>query len=176
MSIVARLCERLTKRMTPRRIDRDDGDYLLRYFLFGGPRDAHPGDANQLQPGPAWARRLPFAPYLHHFLRSDAKTHLHNHPWKWGFSIILSGGYRELRWEDGENGPVYSAKNCRAGAVNVIHHDTFHRVDLLPGGETWTLFIAGPRVADWGFRDFAGRYTPHAVFNARGKNGAEVRS
>lgn len=35
--------------------------------------------------------------YLHHFHSSDQGDELHNHPWSWGLSLVLSGGYSEER-------------------------------------------------------------------------------
>lgn len=35
--------------------------------------------------------------YLHHFHSSDQGDELHNHPWSWGLSFVLAGGYYEER-------------------------------------------------------------------------------
>ncbi len=108
-------------------------------------------------------RQLP-AVYLHYFFRGDTDRELHNHPWEWAVSLILSGGYVEERYD----GPLdlveprrVRARTLRPGAVNFIRHDTYHRVQLV-NGPTWSLFIAGPRVRqtrgeDWGFVDVHSR-------------------
>jgi hypothetical protein len=104
-------------------------------------------------------RRLP-AVYLHYFFRGDLDRELHNHPWGYGVSLILSGGYVEERY-DGPLDQIAPSKvrtrTLRPGSVNIIRHDTYHRVRMI-NGTTWSLFFAGPRVAatrgeDWGFID-----------------------
>lgn len=35
--------------------------------------------------------------YLHHFHSSDQGDELHSHPWSWGLSLVLAGGYVEER-------------------------------------------------------------------------------
>jgi hypothetical protein len=52
--------------------------YLTRCYLFGKDR--------------AWGNV-----YLHHFHSSDQGDELHNHPWVWGLSLVLAGGYSEER-------------------------------------------------------------------------------
>jgi hypothetical protein len=115
--------------------------YLTRCYLFGKDRN--------------WGNI-----YLHHFHSSDQGLELHNHPWKWGFSIVLSGGYVEERCTDFHH-YIFKPKRLnievrkiKAGKFNLIKHTHYHRVDL--NDETkgaWTLFFAGPRVSSWGFLD-----------------------
>lgn len=80
--------------------------------------------------------------YLHRFVASDPAGSLHDHPWNWARSLILSGWYLE---------------ETRAGArrvrwYNRLTGDTFHRV-VLPAGcrEVWTLFFHGRYRKSWGF-------------------------
>lgn len=105
-----------------------------------------------------------FSVYLHHFHRPDGDRHLHNHPWAWAASLLLSGEYDEERLDvDG----VLSCKLWRASGFtddgryhfstkklvrwfNTITSTDYHAVTRLHG-DVWTLFIAGPRVQDWGF-------------------------
>jgi hypothetical protein len=137
--------------------------YLTRCYLFGKDR--------------TWGNI-----YLHHFHASDQGLELHNHPWEWGYSFVLSGGYLEERINDPcqiqyvNNKIVYShAKNCEAGrgrceppicfmkierrlvkprSFNMIRSTNFHRVDLLDEkAGAWTLFFTGPRAKSWGFID-----------------------
>ncbi len=100
--------------------------------------------------------------YLHHFRSSDQGDQLHNHPWAWGLSIVLFGGYSEERasnpvtWEtNGIPSPVpIERRNIRPGRINVIRPTDFHRVDLYNEEKgAWTLFFAGPRIKSWGFLD-----------------------
>ena len=83
---------------------------------------------------------------LHRFHRADEDVEHHNHPWRWGVSLILRGGYVE----EHATGVRHT---YRPGNINVIWHHTFHRVERLLATPTWTLFVAGPLVSTWGFLD-----------------------
>ncbi len=129
--------------------------------------------------------------YLHHMHAPDADECLHDHPWPWGLSFILLGGYREERLEETPAGliPWYIEPRWRrAPALNVLHGTTFHRIS---GLEKWsirhpkqtanardvcgvfTLFLAGPRRASkpWGYlvpgRGFVPQRERHAETGAR---------
>lgn len=121
----------LTDRLPARAIDGHNGElYLERYFLF---------------------RFLGVTAYLHHFVASDPDRGLHDHPWGWSASLVLAGGYREIRRE--------GSRFLRPGRINVIRGHDFHRV-ILPGGiDAWTLFIHGKRTKGWGFLR-EGKYHP----------------
>ena len=117
--------------------------YLTRYYLFG--------------------KRSEWNVFVHCFHSSDQGDELHNHPWKWAVSLILSGGYsEEFRVSEEELfgfGGEFSRTNFtvfrrekRPGDLNLITSKSFHRVDL-PRGEAWTLFVVGPRCQEWGFWD-----------------------
>lgn len=109
--------------------------YLTRCYLFGKDR--------------AWGNV-----YLHHFHSSDQGEELHNHPWAWGISLVLAGGYSEEYRDDwdGKEGWHVARRTVRPRTLHLIRASDFHRVDLLDG-EAWTLFFAGPRTKDWGFWD-----------------------
>lgn len=123
--------------------------------------------------------------YLHHFHRDDGDQPLHNHPWEWAASLVLSGAYVEERLDQVvETVPSYSTKcgqQCDlpecvvSGTVRQILTDTrlvrffnrltkadYHRVRELKG-DVWTLFITGPRVSDWGFL-VDGEHVPWAKY------------
>lgn len=118
----------LTSRL-PCRIISDDGrPYLERYYV-----------------GTLFGVRF----YLHRFVGSDPARGLHDHPWSWARSIILSGWYYEQRRDDVRSVHWY----------NKLSGDTFHRV-LLPVGNgsygqpehCWTLFFhKAEYVKPWGF-------------------------
>lgn len=145
----------------PRIIDRGgDRPYIVRYYLIGG--DELTGRASVKR---RWYDRLFTELFLQHFQRSDSTTALHNHPWRWAASLILRNGYVEER----RSGDFISSHNVRR--YNIIEHDTFHRVEL-DRGEAWTLFLAGPRMQDWGFWDrVTGQYTPHEQFDKENEDG-----
>lgn len=117
--------------------------YMTRWWL--GARGKWP-DADGRTGGRGW--------YLHCFHRSDWSRDLHCHPAQLGVSIMLRGGYRELRRE-GAQGPMTHTV-YDPGAVNVLYENTFHRVilwtraaDEIPA---WTLFYIGERSGrSWGF-------------------------
>ncbi len=101
-----------------------DNPYLLRWWLI--PRNR-------------W-----FNVYLHNMLRDDDPRALHDHPW-WNVSIVLKGGY--LEWRQDANvrwrGP---------GSVVFRRATTAHRLTLgSSGAPSWSLFITGPKVREWGF-------------------------
>jgi len=113
--------------------------YLTRYYLIG--KDTTGGK---------------FSLFLHHFHTSDQRDELHNHPWRWAFSLILSGGYSEERIES-SRGCLYGRiirRDVGPGSINFIRANDFHRADLYDEERgAWTLFFAGPRSQDWGFVD-----------------------
>jgi len=82
--------------------------------------------------------------YLHRFVNSDPDRGLHDHPWQWAASLVLTGHY----WEEREQG----RRTVRR--FNWLRGSTFHRV-LLPAGvsEVWTLFVHhAEHSKSWGFR------------------------
>jgi hypothetical protein len=111
--------------------------YLTRYYLFLKERK--------------W---FPFNIFLHNFHKGDLDD-LHDHPWPY-ITIILKGGY----WEHQPNGK----RTWRApGAVRFASSRSLHRVELEPGVDTWTLFIPGPHVREWGFID-NGKWKHHEQY------------
>lgn len=104
--------------------------------------------------------------YLHRFVGSDpAARGLHDHPWRWARSVVLSGWYCEYR-PDGMH---------KVRWFNKISGDTFHRV-VLPVAHIkswasgkwcavdepcWTLFFHDAEyVKPWGFMR-AGKWQAH---------------
>lgn len=85
--------------------------------------------------------------YLHHFVDSDPDG-LHNHPWRWGVSLLLVGSYQEeRRW--------CTAPNQRwVHFINFIHGDTAHRVLVCRDGAgnpltVWSFFFHTRKVMPW---------------------------
>jgi len=140
---------RLSGRLPCRIINGPDKEpYLERYYLFGIA---------------GWHC------YLHRFVASDPDRGLHDHPWGRAFSLILSGNYDEVSFAD-TSAPERGQRirNYRAGNINRLRGDDFHRVVLKPGQRAWTLFGHGPRVKGWGFV-IDGDYLPFA------RDGDDVR-
>ena len=104
-------------------------------FLIGDPADPY------LRRWWIIPRNRWFNIYLHHIRRPDDDRALHDHPW-WNASIVLRGGYLEVR-------PI-GYKTRRPGSVVIRRPLTAHRLVPL-SGDCWTLFITGPRVREWGF-------------------------
>ncbi|MEA3274035.1 MAG: hypothetical protein U9Q81_01780 [Pseudomonadota bacterium] len=78
--MIERLLYRISARRPCRFIDGEQGEpYLERYYLFGA---------------------LGWHAYLHRFVDSDPDRGLHDHPWNRALSLVLSGGYEELRPSD----------------------------------------------------------------------------
>jgi hypothetical protein len=81
---------------------------------------------------------------LHHFHRPDIGPHLHNHPFRWSISLVLTGAYEELRLR----GAASIVRRVRH--FNVLTDHDYHMIRRLHG-DVWTLFVVGPRVQRWGF-------------------------
>ena len=86
--------------------------------------------------------------YLHRFVGSDPDRGLHDHPWPWAGSIILSGWY----WE------VTRSGTQKVRWLNFLVGDSFHRVVLSLGQPCWTLFFhRAAYVKPWGFLSSRGQ-------------------
>ena len=125
-------CEGITKQTFAQKIEPQGKPYLLRYFIIGW---------NPLTKQPKSTM------YLHHFLASDPAEEVHSHPWAWGISLILTGGYREYRCADDD---VSSVSLYEPGDVNVFTAADRHRIELLDK-DCWTLLLVGPYQQPWGF-------------------------
>ena len=117
-------------------LDRENNlPYLNRYYLFLKDR-----------------KTFPFNVFLHQFLRGDPDD-LHDHPWPYA-TLILKGGYWE--WI-----PVYDelCENIAGekrvwrgpGHFRTCKAESYHRIELEPGVDCWTLFMPGPQEREWGF-------------------------
>lgn len=128
--MIEHLLERLTARLPCRFIDGDDGQpYLERYYLFGA---------------------FGWHAYLHRFVDSDPDRGLHDHPWNHARSLVLVGGYDEIRGEGGDLERTH-VRFVRPWRLNRLRGEDFHRVVLRDGRPAWTLFLHGPRSKGWGF-------------------------
>jgi hypothetical protein len=139
MSLFERFLGWLASKLPSTTITIGGTPYLTRCYLFGKDR--------------AWGNV-----YLHRFHASDRGDDLHNHPWAWGLSLILAGGYSEEYLTEEVHDEVSWSWDVRRRVVppwsfHRIRSGDFHRVDLLDPRGAWTLFVAGPRTSDWGFWD-----------------------
>ena len=91
-----------------------------------------------------------FGVFLHHFVGSDSPTQFHDHPWTWGVSLILRGGYIEER--RGREAASSTRRWLGVGRLNLLRPGVFHRVELHKR-TAWTLFVHGRKVRRWGFLD-----------------------
>ena len=160
-------CERYARKLPTWVITVEKNDpYLARHYVFQRDtvQQAIKKFVGRLFPVKGegveqwFARVLDKSLFVHEFLRGDSDSEYHNHPWEFSFSLILAGGYREDRLvvKDGDYRVV--SRTLRPGMINVIRKDDFHRVSLLDGKTTWTLFVAGRRTGEeWGFLDLETR-------------------
>lgn len=127
-TLMARLLERLSKRLPVRHIrkvnpDRTESPYLQRFAIYRGKR---------------------VGLYLHNFVDRDQDTEMHDHPWH-ALSLILCGSYIERRLRSG-----LEVTERRVSLFNWLRPDRFHMISEAQPG-TWSLMIRFRRVKGWGF-------------------------
>jgi len=108
--------------------------------------------------------------YIHRFVASDPDRGLHDHPWGWGFSTVLSGSYSE---EYESFGKIETRK---INWFNWIPGYKWHRVKYEGTEPVWTLFIRGPSRKVWGFKQADPYYIDSDRFIHKWISGAIVRS
>jgi hypothetical protein len=116
-------------------MDRENNEpYLERYYLFLRDR-----------------KSFPFNIFLHKFLKSDPDD-VHDHPWSYA-TLILKGGYWEWIPQFNKEGKkiIEIAKWRGPGHFRTCAATSYHRIELDPSVETWTLFMPGKQERDWGF-------------------------
>lgn len=107
--------------------------YLERYYLFLKDR-----------------KNFPFNIFLHKFLKGDPDD-VHDHPWPYA-TLILKGGYWEWMPQIVNGIKIGEYAVWRgAGSFRTCTATSYHRIELDPGVETWTLFMPGPHKREWGF-------------------------
>ena len=102
--------------------------------------------------------------YLHHYMKSDSARGLHDHPWKWAVALPLYPGYKEYRFNRFDARSTASRSSLLADrrrrlplVLYTLGLQDYHRIEL-DKGPSWSLFLAGPRVKQWGFLYPDGRY------------------
>ena len=108
--------------------------YLERYYLFLKDR-----------------KKFPFNIFIHKFLKGDPDD-VHDHPWSYT-TLILKGGYYE--WVpifDDNNKKISEVASWRKpGHFRTCSANSYHRIELDPAIECWTLFMPGKQTREWGF-------------------------
>lgn len=126
----------------------NDEPYLERYYLFLKDR-----------------KKFPFNIFLHRFLKSDPDD-LHDHPWPYA-TIIVKGGYWE--WTpvlDRQGKKIAEFQRWRGpGHFRFCNANSFHRIELDPNVDCWTVFMPGPQQRDWGFMQ-KGQWVQHEQYLA----------
>ena len=112
----------------------NDEPYLERYYIFLKDR--------------TW---FPFNIFLHRFLKGDPDE-VHDHPWNY-FTVILKGGYWEWIPQFNNKGEKFGeiAHWRGAGHFRICKANSFHRIEIDPTIDTWTLFMPMRKQKDWGF-------------------------
>lgn len=152
----------LLKKFDRQRIiyDRVDNEpYLERYYLFLKDR--------------TW---FPFNIFLHKFLKSDPDV-IHDHPWNY-ITIIVKGGYWEYVLTYDERGHINGETKVWRGAGHMrrCHAESYHRIEVEPGVDCWTIFIPGKKRREWGFLEHNSTWSnliwvPNEEYIAVRKNG-----
>ncbi len=108
--------------------------YLERYYVFLKER-----------------QKFPFNIFLHKFLKSDPDD-VHDHPWPYA-TLILKGGYYEWVPQFNSLGEkIGEIQHWRGpGHFRICRSTSYHRIELVPNVECWTLFMPGPQKREWGF-------------------------
>jgi hypothetical protein len=116
-------------------MDRQSNEpYLERYYIFLKDR-----------------KHFPFNVFIHKFLKSDPDD-VHDHPWPYA-TLILKGGYWEWIPQFNSKGEKFSeiAKWRGPGHFRTCGAKSYHRIELDPSVDCWTMFMPGPQKREWGF-------------------------
>ena len=145
IKFIARTLDKLGRKRVI--LDRQsDEPYLERYYLFLKDR-----------------KRFPFNVFLHKFLKSDPDD-VHDHPWGYA-TLILKGGYYEWLPQFNSKGEKIGELQVwrRPGHFRVSGANTYHRIELDPSVECWTLFMPGIQKREWGFLS-KGKWVQHEQY------------
>ena len=113
---------------------RADEPLLERYYVFLKDR--------------TW---FPFNVFVHKFCKSDPDD-VHDHPWPYA-TLILKGGYYEWLPQFNSKGEKIGELQVwrRPGHFRICGANSYHRIELDPSVECWSLFMPGPQKRKWGF-------------------------
>ena len=104
--------------------------------------------------------------YYHNFIADDEDRALHDHPWA-NASCVTHGQYREILPHPNPIGPWhYKNRIVRPGQWVFRRATDAHRVELIGGQPSWSLFLTGPITHTWGF--LCNPRIDHHEFHERG--------
>lgn len=136
MTLVERFIERLTRRPPNMTIFRRNNEvYIRRWYVL--PRNRY------------------FNVYLHQTLLDDDEPP-HDHPWP-NVSIVLRGGFWETVYNPLQEGGHWYLPGVAywrgPGSILPRRATKIHRLEVedTQEKESWSLFLTGPSVRDWGF-------------------------
>lgn len=84
---------------------------------------------------------------LHHWVRSDDKRAMHDHPQDF-WTLVLKGGYFDVFRVDPESMDRWEL--MKPFRLRKRYAEHIHYVDVMPGG-CWTLLYFKPKRRNWGF-------------------------
>lgn len=108
---------------------------------------------------PVWRRWFVFPRntfgniYIHHWLRNDDDRALHDHPWH-SLAIHVGGQMVDVYAPSGTN-PADKANHMRrlirVGDITLRGPLAAHRVEMMHGKPSISVFCRGPDLRNWGF-------------------------
>lgn len=125
---------RILKRFGGKTIYVHDHRYLTRYYLLGD------GSGKG------------FEIYVHHMHDVDSFRWLHNHPWQWFLSFVVSKSYIQDVFDQSTN--LRKQQHIRwFNLFRGLHR--YHAIRKLPNNEAWTVVLTPPKLQnyEWGYWD-----------------------
>jgi hypothetical protein len=143
-----------------RRVIRDES-YMIRHYLLYLGQEFDNKDETENK------KIYPYNAFLHEIRGSDKDTykgHLayHDHPWPYT-TVILTGGYWEHTPMIDHEGYIIGDSKKFYGPGSILRRKPghLHYLEMGDKGTTWTLFMRGKRVQEWGFRPFMSKDKIH---------------
>ncbi len=125
------ICQRFLNCLTGKRIFVDGRLYMTRWHIRG--------DGS----GKGWEL------YVHQLQQPDSYRWLHNHPWSWFLTFVISGGYEQEILDLDTN----EKRKQRISGFSLFRGQRkYHSIRKLPKGNAWTLVIVPPKNGYiWGY-------------------------
>lgn len=126
--------------------------WLIPYVGAGSEREIGCGRVSFFKRPIAWiAQKFGIAIRVHHIIASDDDRAFHDHPWPY-ITVILKGGYWEVQpiFESG----IYKGDTRTwrgAGSILIRKANSWHRLEIDPEHDCWTMFSTGKYQQTWGF-------------------------